>query len=226
MIPRVHYLPDSAALAQHVCQGTELLANQCIAANGRFIVVLSGGSTPAALYRRLGHIKTDWHRWHIYFGDERYLPPGHPERNDTLARQTWLDHVAIPAAQIYAVPDAGSVYAAAAAYDAMLQQTPRFDLVLLGLGEDGHTASLFPGPAAHANGLQHTIAVSDAPKPPAERISMNAQRLSEADAIWFLVTGEAKRAALTAWLGGAELPPKHIAPVQGVDIFTDIEQTA
>lgn len=200
-----------------------MLANQCIAANGRFIVVLSGGSTPAALYRRLGHIKTDWQRWHIYFGDERYLPAGHPERNDTLARQTWLDHVPIPAAQIYAVPYAGSVYAAAAAYDALLAQTPRFDLVLLGLGEDGHTASLFPGPAAHANGLLYTIAVSDAPKPPAERISMNTQRLSEADAVWFLITGESKRKALTEWISGNDLPPCHIAPEGGVDIFTDLD---
>ncbi len=134
----------------------------------------------------------------------------------------WLDHVAIPAAQIHRVPTDDSVTTAAASYASVLQQAPGFDLVLLGLGEDGHTASLFPGDIAACNSAELAIAVTNAPKPPPQRVSMSPQCLSMAAAVWFIVTGDSKRQALQAWLAGAQLPPQTIMPRAGVDVFTDI----
>lgn len=221
MQPRIHRFADFDSLAYRLEERTHQLANRCIQEKGRFSMVLAGGSTPRLLYRRLRYIRTDWRCWHIYFGDERCLPRGQSGRNDQMADQAWLNHVAIPAVQIHRVSPTIDAESAAAAYAALLTRTPRFDLVLLGLGEDGHTASLFPGYDESTIQLP-AIAVTDAPKPPAQRVSMSPQRLGDADAVWFLVSGEGKREALSAWMSGAELPAASIRPDNGVDIFTDL----
>ena len=187
--PRVHSYADSTSLADDLAARITALASNCIEVCGSFTLVLAGGSTPRQLYKRLPQIATDWRHWHIYFGDERCLPHGHLERNDTMAAAAWLDHVAIPADQIHRVPVGDSVVAAAAAYSAVLTPAPRFDLVILGLGEDGHTASLFPNFDESDNAASPpALAVTNAPKPPAQRVSMSPQRLGDAGAVWFLVT--------------------------------------
>jgi 6-phosphogluconolactonase len=220
--PRIHYFASRTALVDTLSERIATLARTCLEQRGAFRIVLAGGTTPRELYQRLRHLPTDWQRWHIYFGDERCLPVGHPDRNDTMAAAAWLDHVAIPAAQIHRVPSGVEVTTAAADYAAVLTHTPGFDLTLLGLGEDGHIASLFPGDLEALNSSQWAVAVSDAPKPPPQRVSMSAWCLSRADAVWFMVTGENKRHALQAWLAGVPLPPQGIEPRAGVDIFTDI----
>jgi 6-phosphogluconolactonase len=111
---------------------------------------------------------------------------------------------------------------AANAYAAVLEQVQVFDLALLGLGEDGHTASLFPGDPQVASGGALAIAVTNAPKPPMKRVSMSPDCLSRAAAVWFMVSGNSKREALAAWLAGAPLPPQLITPPGGIDVFTDI----
>jgi 6-phosphogluconolactonase len=219
---RIHQFATSDDLVDALSSRLAALATQCLDRHGYFSIVLAGGTTPRQLYERLRYIVTDWQRWHIYFGDERCLPDGHPERNDSMAATAWLDHVAIPPTQIYRVPVCDTVHMAAAAYAAILQQAPGFDLALLGLGEDGHTASLFPGDPEACNSSELAIAVTDAPKPPPERVSMSAKCLGMAAAVWFLVTGSAKQPALEAWLTGASLPPQTINPHSGIDIFTDI----
>jgi 6-phosphogluconolactonase len=123
---------------------------------------------------------------------------------------------------VHRVPVTDSVSTAADAYSLVLERAPRFDLVILGLGEDGHTASLFPGGLEPIDESRKAIAITHAPKPPAARVSITPQRLSDADAVWFLVTGEAKRPALQAWLDGAPLPAASITPAAGVDIYTDL----
>lgn len=226
MKPRIHRFASSSSLVAELVQRISMLASNCIADLGNFHIVLAGGSTPRQLYQQLKHINTDWSAWHIYFGDERCLPAGDVERNDTMATNSWLGQVAIPAGQIHPVPAMETVQAAADAYAGLLDQSPRFDLVLLGLGADGHTASLFPGHDEAAANNASALAVMGAPKPPAQRVSMSAQRLSNTHAVWFLVTGEAKRHALDAWLAGAQLPPRQLNPKTGIDIFTDLEATA
>jgi 6-phosphogluconolactonase len=223
MQPRIHYFANRVLLVEALCARIATLARSCLEQRGYFSIVLAGGATPRALYRQLRHLATDWQRWHIYFGDERFLPAGDPDRNDSMAAATWLDHVAIPAAQIHRVPTGDSVSTAAAAYASVLQQAPGFDLALLGLGEDGHTASLFPGDMSAHNSAQLAVAVTNAPKPPPQRVSMSPACLSMATAVWFIVTGDSKRPALQAWLAGAPQPPQVIRPHAGIDIFTDIE---
>lgn len=197
-------------------------AQSAIAARGEFHMVLAGGSTPRAVYESLAGIRTDWSAWHIYFGDERCLPPNHPERNSSMALQAWLRHVNIPHMQIYMIPAELGAVRAAQEYARLLQGLDYFDLVLLGLGEDGHTASLFPGqewgvdPSAPA-----VLAVHDAPKSPPERVSLSAWRLSRARQVLFLVVGAGKRDAVRKWRGGDAIPARAITPEAGVEVLAD-----
>lgn len=197
-------------------------AEQAITDSGAFRVVLAGGSTPRALYKRLCALKTDWTAWHIYFGDERCLPATDPGRNSTMARDAWLDHVPVPQKQVYAIPVEMGAKAAAAAYSATLKQVGEFDLVLLGLGEDGHTASLFPGNDwGQEVDSPLALPVFDAHKAPAERVSLSAWRLSQAKQVLFLVTGESKHEAVMNWRAGANIPARAIKPLQGVDVLAE-----
>lgn len=195
-------------------------AGAAVAARGRFDLVLAGGETPRAVYRRLRRATADWARWHIYFGDERCLPAADPTRNSRLAGEAWLDRGAIPAAQIHVIPAELGAAPAAEAYAEILRPVGDFDLVLLGLGEDGHTASLFPGrDCGAAPGSADVLAIHDAPKAPPERVSLSAARLGRARQVLFLVTGEAKRSALVAWRAGKPIPACRIAPAVGVDVL-------
>ncbi|HKB59132.1 MAG TPA: 6-phosphogluconolactonase [Gallionellaceae bacterium] len=195
-------------------------AANAISERGAFIVVLAGGNTPRSVYRLLRDARTEWRAWHVYFGDERCLPPGDPARNSRMAQEEWLGQVAIPGAQIHPIPAERGAASAAEVYSAELAAVGTFDLVILGLGEDGHTASLFPGGDWEAaTNLPAAIAVHNAPKPPAERVSLSPQRLSQSRAAAFLVQGEGKRMALDKWRTGATLPASAIRPPSGVDVF-------
>ena len=223
MPPRLYRFVSNDILIKELCARITILASECLDKHGYFSIILAGGETPRELYRQLRHIATDWQHWHIYFGDERFLPLGDAGRNDTMASTVWLDYVAIPRAHIHGVPVSDNVNTAAAEYAAILQKAPGFDLALLGLGEDGHTASLFPGNVPRSRPAALAIAVTDAPKLPAQRVSMSAGCLSLSSAVWFIVSGSNKRKMLEAWLVGAPLPPQAIKPDAGIDIFTDLD---
>lgn len=217
---RWHVFSDFDALTDAVITRLAQCASEAIAERGAFSIVLAGGNTPQAIYRELSELATDWRAWFVYFGDERCFPLGDSERNDTMANRCWLDHVPIPREQIFWVPAEHGADVGAATYANLLSDVPAFDVVLLGLGEDGHTASLFPG-------LPHfdtpAIAVHNAPKLPRERISMSSTRLSNARNVWFLVSGEGKRAALKQLHSADAIPAAMIKPIGGIDIFTDID---
>jgi 6-phosphogluconolactonase/glucosamine-6-phosphate isomerase/deaminase len=155
MRPRVHRFDSQDELVDALYARIATLSAQYCARQGRFRIVLSGGTTPQALYRRLRTLATDWSCWQIYFGDERNLPIGDPDRNDSMAAAAWLDHVDLDGAQVHAVPYLADVEAAAAAYADTIANAQGFDLVLLGMGEDGHTASLFPGDERITSARQH-----------------------------------------------------------------------
>ena len=207
---------DSHAVAQRIIQ----LANASIAKKHSFHIVLAGGETPRAIYTLLRDAKAEWRHWHIYFGDERCAPLQHPQRNDTMAFDTWLAHVNIPPAQIHCIPTELPFDICVDDYARTLRQIDLFDLVLLGLGEDGHTASLFPGEnwGTEIN-APSVLAVHHAPKPPSQRITMSAQRLSAADQIWFLMKGEEKQSVLDRWQAGENLPACVIHAKRSVMIF-------
>jgi 6-phosphogluconolactonase len=208
--PEFRVFPTAAdvatAAASHVAQA----AATAIARRGAFHLVLAGGNTPREVYRRLVALAADWSRWHVWFGDERCLPPDHPDRNSNMASDTWLSRVPIPQGQIHTIPTELGATAAAAHYAEAVEGVT-FDLVLLGLGEEGHTASLFPGHDWGATtGAAAVLAVHDAPKPPRQRVSLSARKLSETREVSFLVTGEAKREAIARWEGGETIPAAAI----------------
>jgi 6-phosphogluconolactonase len=197
-------------------------AQKAIAERGAFYMVLAGGTTPRRVYERLSRSVAEWTRWHIYFGDERCLPPEDFERNSRMAQDAWLAHVAIPAAQVRPIPTEQGAQLAADSYSALLAEIERFDLVLLGLGEDGHTASLFPGHTLGTEpGAAAALAVHGAPKPPPERVSLSAHRLSRARQVMFLVTGEGKREIVSDWKSGADIVAARITPDNGVDVYLE-----
>ncbi|MFA6904263.1 MAG: 6-phosphogluconolactonase [Gallionellaceae bacterium] len=219
---RWHPYPATSSLEYAAAQAVFNAAQQAILQHGAFHLVLAGGTTPRRVYELLRTKDANWKQWHIYFGDERCLPAAHAERNSHMAEQALLNHVSIPASQIHNIPAEQGAQAAASSYAQTLGNIDMFDLVLLGLGEDGHTASLFPGhdwgtsPSAPA-----TLAVHNAPKPPPERVSLSAHRLSQTRQLIFLVSGAAKQQAIKDWRNGKEIPAAAIAPGCGVDIYLE-----
>lgn len=185
-----------------------LAAETAIAERGQFKIVLAGGTTPEKVYRLLAHAETNWSLWHVYYGDERCLPADDSDRNSVMAEQAFLSKVAIPKAQIFTIPAELGNEQAAILYRQLLKDALPFDLVLLGMGEDGHTASLFPGHQHDEGELAH--AVYNSPKPPPERVSISAKALSNAQQVIFLVTGANKQDAVKWWRSGHELPVTQI----------------
>ncbi len=202
-------------------------ARNAIAQRNAFRMVLAGGETPRRLYERIASTDSDWAAWHIYYGDERCIQAQDAQRNSVMAERAWLGNSSIPRPQIHPIPAELGSQAAAIAYTRELEQAGKFDLVLLGRGEDGHTASLFPG-RDWGTGPQDpaVLAVRNAPKPPPDRVSLSAWRLSFTRSVVVLATGESKQDAVRRWGAGENLPIGSIAPSGGVDVFADRAATS
>ncbi len=208
----------SHAAAEQVVQ----LAQEAVQKNGRFSFCLSGGSTPETLYRLLAAppyaSQMPWAQTHLFWGDERLVPPDAPGSNYYQVHQLLLPSVSIPPEQVHRAKGELSPAEAVADYTHQLGHFaapapwPRFDLVLLGMGSDGHTASLFPGPISHEEMTQPIIAVTaDYDGRPAQRISLTPLVFNQARHILFLLTGKNKRDTLTAVLHGPHLPQQYPA---------------
>ena len=209
---------NAEAVAEAACERILKLANDAIEARKVFRLVLAGGSTPEKAYQLLANAASDWDKWEIYFGDERCLPVDDPERNSVMAARCLTAKVAIPAQQCHAIPSELGPEQAAQAYSDIVKAAVPFDLVLLGMGEDGHTASLFPG---HQHDLeQWTHPVFGAPKPPPERVSLSAKALGHTRNLLYLITGQSKIEAVQAWRNGDILPVNSIATENG-EVFID-----
>ena len=210
-------LENTDVLAQTAADLILKNAEHAIAKNGCFKLVLAGGGTPANAYRLLIKAKTDWGKWHIYYGDERTLPKDHSERNSKMAHEIFLKHTVIPASQIHAMPTELGTEAAKKAYQAVVEAALPFDLVLLGMGEDGHTASLFPD---HRHDLDESVhAVYNSPKPPSERISLSAKTLGNSTQVCFLISENNKQQALAAWKKGENLPVASIKSNNTIEVL-------
>lgn len=200
MAPTVHVEVhgDRAALVE---RARDLVIEQiqtAIAARGVCYLALAGGSTPKPLYEALAQETLPWSCLHIFWGDERYVPIDHPDSNAGMAKAAWLDQVSIPAEQIYPVPtQAETPQAAADQYQTTLEtvmgSAPIFDVVLLGMGDDGHTASLFPHtPALTVSDRWATVGnKGDNP-----RITFTVPLINQSRCVMFLVSGENKQTAL------------------------------
>ena len=199
-------LLNSEDVAAHACRIIIAEAEAAIREHQTFRIVLAGGNTPRRTYEMLAGMVQDWSAWVIFWSDERCLPADYVERNSRLAHDAWLSRVAIPAGQIYAIPAELGAVRAAAEYSRLILDRQPFDLVLLGMGEDGHTASLFSTSGDH---IAPVIAVHGASKPPSERVSLNFKTLRACRKQLVLVTGTEKSSALLAWQQGAKLPIAH-----------------
>jgi len=208
-------LDNAGDIARLASESIGKAAARAIAARGRFSLVLAGGTTPLLAYRLLAQNTQDWSRWDLYYGDERCLPVNDAQRNSHMVAQTGLTarvggHYPIPA-------ELGAEQAAAAYAKTIAPRMP-FDLVLLGMGEDGHTASLFPGQAWPQAAV---IAVHDAPKPPPDRVSLSPAALQACRQMLVLVSGEGKREALHAWRDGVDLPIARVADIAQAEVLAE-----
>jgi len=210
---------DAGAVARAVADHMLAAAREAIARRGRFKLVLAGGTTPAMAYRLLSGAEAEWDKWFVYFGDERCLPADHPGRNSVMAHENWLAHVAIPSANVFPMPAELGNEAAVAQYLPLVEAARPFDLVLLGMGEDGHTASLFPGRPLDEDAL--VVAVNDAPKPPPCRVSLGLAALNDAREVLIIVTGSGKRDAVRRWRAGEDLPVAQVNGSRGAAVYMD-----
>jgi 6-phosphogluconolactonase len=201
----VKVLPGAGDVARMVAEQL-VVRLAAIQSEGRVpSVVLTGGTVANEIYREVAALPSDvvdWMRIDFWWGDERYVPADSTDRNDRAAELDLLDVVGVDPARVHAMPAADEVHpdleAAAAAYAEELRrhQDGDFDLVLLGLGPDGHVASLFPGFPQLEVTDELAVAVTDSPKPPPERISLTFPALSRTREVWFLVTGDGKADAV------------------------------
>jgi 6-phosphogluconolactonase len=222
---------DAASLARAAADHFVALAVEAIALRGRFAVALAGGSTPRATYELLASDelapRVDWPRVHVFWGDERCVPPDHSDSNHRMARETLLDRVSLPARNAHRVPGELEPEQAAAAYEHTLRSffaqsseglLPRFDLVLLGMGDDGHTASLFPGTAALRE-RTHWVVAHYVDKLGAWRVTLTPVAINAAAHVTFVVSGAGKSERLREVLAGPYqpdvLPAQIVQPIDG-----------
>lgn len=217
-LPEWRVFADADALVAELSAALCAEAAAAIAARGAFHLVLAGGTTPLALYRALARQQAGDARWHVWYGDERCLPVDHPERNSVVIEAAWLAASRIPPENRRPIPAEQGSHEAATVYARWLAGVADFDVVLLGMGEDGHTASLFPG---HNWDGADVLAVQDAPKPPPERVSLSAARLNRSQRVWFVITGAGKREALSCWKNGDPLPVSAIHGTQQTSAWLD-----
>jgi len=221
--PLIEVHEDAAALATSVAG--ELLNRLADAqSTGRLPqIVLTGGTIAEAIHREIARLspasEVDWTQVEIWWGDERFVAPDSPDRNAGQARAAFLDAVGADPARVHEMPstaEASDVDAGATAYAAELAaHGTELDLVMLGVGPDGHVASLFPG-FPHLDATDESVVgVTGSPKPPPERISLTLPVLNRARSVWFLVSGEGKAAAVASALGGADPHEISAAGVTG-----------
>jgi len=222
MKPDVRVCADVNELSLRAAKAAATAINDAVRSHGRCSLVLSGGSTPSTLYGLLASEFRDqipWTHVHVFWGDERYVSAHDPDSNYRMARETLLKYVPCPAGNVHPMPTHfPSPDAAARDYERLLRSYfgnswPHFDLILLGLGEEGHTASLFPGSPALGEGTRWVVAVK-APAEPPIRLTLTLPALTRAANIYVLVAGSKKAGALHHVLTG--IPDTNTYPAAGV----------
>jgi 6-phosphogluconolactonase len=233
-------VPDPPALFQAAAAEFASLAIAGIGTAGRFTVALSGGSTPKSFFSLLAQNDRDrlpWTKMFFFWGDERHVPPNHPESNYRMAFESLLSKVPVPAGNVFRIPTENpDASQAAAAYEQTLRDFfkspagtfPRFDLILLGMGPDGHTASLFPGTNALKENARLVVA-NWVEKFKTDRITLTLPVINHAGAVMFVVSGQDKAAPLKEVLEGTQppdlYPSKLVRPTNG-DLIWLVDQSA
>lgn len=226
--PDVRVYPDPDALSQAVAEAMAGLIQAAVAEKGRLSMVLSGGRAPFRTFRRLVEAFRDavpWSGVYIFWGDERYVPFEDPRNHYRMVREVFLDHVPIPSDQVHPMlTDEPDPETAARAYEDLLRTHfpgpwPVFDLAVLGVGADGHTASLFPGSPALAERERWVVAVREPTADPPIRLTLTLPVFNHAACVYFIVTGPEKTAALRRALTDPPdpvgCPASAVRPVRG-----------
>ena len=237
---KLYVAADAAGVARAAARELLRRAGRAIEARGSFHVALSGGSTPRLLYTLLaGSEQADFPRWHVWFGDERYVPPDHADSNFRMARETLLDHADLAPEHVHRIPtETGPPDEVARRYSDTLREAfgiprgtePVLDTILLGMGADGHTASLFPGTAALEGRSDDPVVANWIPKLDAHRITLTLPAINAARAAILLVAGADKAPALARVFGedldaAADLPAARVAPREGT-LFWIVDEAA
>ncbi|MGL6281111.1 MAG: 6-phosphogluconolactonase [Microcoleaceae cyanobacterium] len=218
----VKVFPDLPQLIDEALTICLVKMQGAIATRGIFTIALAGGITPKPLYEAIARQSLDWEKIHVFWGDERYVPADHPDSNEGMARKAWLDQVAIPASNIHPMPTlTNNPVVDADTYHQTIEKfftsenyaIPQFDLILLGMGDDGHTASLFP----HTPALQvedRLVTVGEKDEQP--RLTFTKNLINQAHCVMFLVAGASKQPALDQVLSNqgdnATYPSRLIQP--------------
>ena len=211
-LPKDWQLKESAQeVAKTACQIIVSTAKKAIEKQGEFKIVLAGGTTPKQVYSLLSKENCDWQKWQLYLGDERCYPADHPDRNSQMIEQTFLSKVSIPKENIHFISAEKGAKEAANIYNKLIKNSVPFDLVLLGMGEDGHTASLFPKNSKQDLNDEYVSAVLNAPKAPPERVTLTSKALSSTACLLIMVTGTSKHQAVRKWQDGEHLPVSKIS---------------
>jgi 6-phosphogluconolactonase len=240
--PEVVVRPDAGSLARAVAEElvTRLAAAQ--ATHGSASVVLTGGGVGTAVLEQVAAVAgadVDWSAVDVWWGDERFVPADDDDRNEGAARRALLDVVGVPPARVHAMPPSDGAFAepedAAAWYAGELaaaaapgRDLPRFDVLLLGIGAEGHTASIFPASPA-VQDQRPVVAVRDCPKPPPTRVSLGFSAINSAEEVWLVVAGAEKAPAVARALAGAdpvELPAAGVHGRQGTRWWVDAAAAA
>jgi 6-phosphogluconolactonase len=232
--PRIDVSADFESLARRVAQW---LTDLACATPGRFAVALSGGSTPKRLYQLLAasplREAMPWQRVHLFFGDDRFVPADDPNSNFGMARDAMIAHVPIPPANVHGIPTSGIPADGARQYEAALKAfygadrldpaRPLFDVVLLGMGPDGHTASLFPGKPALDEKQRWAVEVPEPGLTPfVPRVTLSYPALQSARSVAFVAAGADKTAMMRRVLAGEQaLPSARVAPINELVWFVD-----
>lgn len=212
--------PDAVTLAAAIAETLSDRLAEIQSSDRTPSVVLTGGTIAIKAYEALYAGEVDWSNVDFYWGDERFVPEGHADRNDQQAQDAFLTRLGVPDEHIHPMPAHGcdlSTSDAADTYGATLPTEP-FDIVLLGMGPDGHVASLFPGFSQLHETERRVVEVFNSPKPPPVRISLTFTALNNADSVWFLVSGEAKAPAVAHALGDGTLED---TPARGAHGLTE-----
>ena len=227
---RVEVLPDPPTLATRVAEQLLVVLADAQAAGRDPHLALTGGTIADVVHREVARLTpgsgVDWSRVVVWWGDERFVAPDSPDRNAGLARAALLDVVGVPPGNVHEMPstaDASDVHAGAAAYSEAMRTdgSGEFEVVMLGMGPDGHVASLFPGFAQVEVEDLIAVGVTGSPKPPPERISLTLPALNRARLVWFLVTGAAKAPAAATALAGGSLPAARVHGREATVWFLD-----
>ncbi|MCK5648827.1 MAG: 6-phosphogluconolactonase [Gammaproteobacteria bacterium] len=216
-----HVLNNAETVAHSALHRILVKAQEAISHRGVFKLVLAGGTTPGRIYELLSEQHQEWSKWHLFIGDERCLAIDDPERNSVMIKQAWLDKIELPAefldTNFHPIKAELGPEQGAGDYAEVIKPFLPFDLTLLGMGEDGHTASLFPGHQHNENELTH--AVYDSPKAPSERVTLSKQTLARSEQVMILVTGSGKKTAVQQWQQGEAIPVAQIEAMNGVDVL-------